>query len=143
MKSLRGALSAWLWLSLACSACSSKKPAHGDAGLGGAGGGGNSDDAGAGTGGSMVAVPLVNPTETQMLSGHGSDDAVPWDFYCSSMLANNRNCTNVPGSGDLVDDPGAVELGAAGIRHLLLRDRQRLPARTRRDRLLSTDLHAT
>jgi hypothetical protein len=83
--------------------CASKKPAGGTGSGGGgvAGAGGDASGAGGGgNGGSMVSVPLVNPTEIEMLSGQGSDDAVPWDFYCSSTLANNRNCTNAPGSGN-------------------------------------------
>ncbi|HET6150352.1 MAG TPA: glycoside hydrolase family 2 TIM barrel-domain containing protein [Polyangia bacterium] len=111
-------------------ACGSRKSASGDAGadapgvggsgtgtaggagnLGGAGAGaggtlgsggaaGSAGTGGSGTGGSLAEVQLVNPTEIQMLSGHGNDDAVPWDFYCSSTLANNRNCTSAPGSGN-------------------------------------------
>jgi Glycosyl hydrolases family 2, TIM barrel domain/Glycosyl hydrolases family 2, sugar binding domain/Glycosyl hydrolases family 2/Beta galactosidase small chain len=92
-----------------CVGCASKSATPGGAGgSGGAGagaGGTFAGDAGvdapaAGTGGvAATPVPLVNPTEVQYLSGRGSDDAVPWDFYCASALANNRNCTNAPGSG--------------------------------------------
>lgn len=58
------------------------------------------DDAGAdATEAGLIPVRSVNPTETQFLSGHGSDDPVPWDFYCASALANNRNCTGTNTSG--------------------------------------------
>ena len=95
MRSKRGALGVAVGLSLVLLACGSKKQGGG---AGGAAGG--PGDAGAGTGGTLAAIPLVSPTEIQMLSGHGSDDTVSWDFYCSSTLANNRNCTNAPGSGN-------------------------------------------
>jgi hypothetical protein len=100
MRSMRSALWAGIGLSL-LAGCGSKKAGTGPGGAGGdVAAGGAGAGVGGGVGGSTVAVSLVNPTEIQMLSGHGSDDAVPWDFYCSSSLANNRNCTNAPGSGN-------------------------------------------
>ena len=91
------ALSLFLCLASAL-ACSSKKAPGSDAGAAG-NGGSDTGGGGNGAGGALAAIQLVNPTETQMLSGHGSDDAVPWDFYCASSRANNRNCTNAPGNG--------------------------------------------
>lgn len=38
---------------------------------------------------------LAVPTETQFLSGHGKDDAVPWKFFCTSG-ANSGMWTNIP-----------------------------------------------
>jgi hypothetical protein len=38
---------------------------------------------------------LARETETQYLSGHGKDDAVPWEFFCTSG-ANSGFWTNLP-----------------------------------------------
>jgi hypothetical protein len=62
--------------------------------------GGMRDDGGADASGVVaVPIPLLRPTEIQYLSGRGNDDAVPWDFYCASALANNRKCTGTADAG--------------------------------------------
>ena len=46
----------------------------------------------------ILALPSsasAQPTETQFLSGHGKDDAVPWKFFCTSG-ASSGFWTNLP-----------------------------------------------
>jgi beta-galactosidase/beta-glucuronidase len=43
----------------------------------------------------FLATADAQKTEVQMLSGHGKDDAVPWNFFCTSG-ANSGVWTNLP-----------------------------------------------
>ena len=42
-----------------------------------------------------LGTAYAQPTETQFLSGHDKDDAVPWEFMCTSG-ANSGYWTNLP-----------------------------------------------
>jgi hypothetical protein len=44
----------------------------------------------------------ADETEVVYLSGHGKDDAVPWDFYCTKGRRSGRWTTiNVPSNWEL------------------------------------------
>src|SRR6185312_7016997 len=43
----------------------------------------------------LPLATFAQDTETQFLSGHGKDDAVPWEFLCTSG-ANSGYWTNLP-----------------------------------------------
>ena len=66
--------------------------------------GGNSDD----------TAGLERPTLVQYLSGHGSDDAVKWSFYCQSDVPTNRNCGNTAGPFTTINVPSNWEVQGFG-----------------------------
>ena len=89
--------------------------------------GGSADDAGSHAGqppepctaNSDNTFGLRAPSEFQYLSGHGDDDAVPWEFYCESAVSYNRNCagTSTSGTWSTIPVPSNWELQGFGTYH--------------------------